>query len=48
MPLNPYFINGTSSEQRLIQDLVNEQLKMFGQDVVYMPRKFITEKKIIK
>jgi hypothetical protein len=48
MPLNPYFINGTSSEQRLIQDLVNEQLKMFGQDVIYMPRKFITEKKIIK
>lgn len=48
MPLNPYFLNGTRSEQRLIQDLVNEQLKMFGQDVVYMPRKFITEKKIIK
>ena len=48
MPLNPYFINGTTAEQRLIQDLVNEQLKMFGQDVVYMPRKFITEKKIIK
>lgn len=48
MPLNPYFLHGTSSEQRLIQDLVNEQLKMFGQDVVYMPRKFITEKKIIK
>lgn len=48
MPLNPYFINGTTSEQRLIQDLVNEQLRMFGQDVVYMPRKFITEKKIIK
>ncbi len=48
MPLNPYFINGTSSEQRLVQDLINEQLKMFGQDIVYMPRKFITEKKIIK
>lgn len=48
MPLNPYFINGTSSEQRLIQDLVNEQLKMFGQDIIYMPRKFINEKKIIK
>ena len=48
MPLNPYFINGTSSEQRLIQDLVNEQLKMFGQDIIYMPRKFINEKNIIK
>lgn len=48
MTLNPYFINGTNSEQRLIQNLVNEQLRMFGQDVVYMPRKIITEKKIIK
>lgn len=48
MTLNPYFINGTSSEQRLIQDLINEQLRMYGQEVVYMPRKFITEKKIIK
>lgn len=48
MALNPYFINGTTAEQRLIQDLVNEQLKMFGQEIVYMPRKFITEKKIIK
>ncbi|MEN6551356.1 MAG: hypothetical protein ABFC34_00555 [Methanobacterium sp.] len=48
MALNPYFINGTTAEQRLIQDLVNEQLRMYGQEIVYMPRKFITEKKIIK
>jgi hypothetical protein len=48
MALNPYFLNGSSSEQRLIQDLVNEQIRTFGQDIVYMPRKFITEKKIIK
>jgi hypothetical protein len=48
MALNPYFLQGSSSEQRLIQDLVNEQLRMYGQDVVYMPRKFISEKTIIK
>jgi hypothetical protein len=48
MALNPYFLNGNTAEQRLIQDLVNEQLRMFGQEIVYMPRKFITEKKIIK
>lgn len=47
-PLNSYFLNGSPSEQRLLQDLVNEQLKMFGQDVVYMPRKFITKNNIIK
>jgi len=48
MALNPYFLHGASSEQRLLQDLVNEQLRMFGQEIVYMPRKFITEKTIIK
>ena len=47
-PLNPYFLHGSSSEQRLVQDLINEQLRMYGQDVVYMPRKLINEKSIIK
>ena len=47
-PLNPYFLGGSSSEQRLVQDLINEQLKMYGQDVVYMPRQLINEKTIIK
>lgn len=48
MPLNPYFLNGSPSEQKLIRDLVEEQIRMYGQEIVYMPRKFITEKKIIK
>ena len=47
-PLNPYFLQGSSSEQRLVQDLINEQLKMYGQDIVYMPRQLINEKTIIK
>jgi hypothetical protein len=47
-PLNSYFLQGSPSEQRLIQDLINEQLSIYGQDVVYMPRKIINEKKIIK
>ena len=47
-PLNPYFLQGASSEQRLVQDLINEQLKMYGQDIVYMPRQLINEKTIIK
>ena len=46
-PLNPYFLQGSPSEQRLVQDLINEQLRMYGQDVVYMPRKFISENTII-
>jgi hypothetical protein len=47
-PLNPYFLNGTASEQRLVQDLINEQLKMFGQDIVYMPRKIVNKSNILK
>ena len=48
MALNPYFLNGSKSEQGLVQDLTNELIKMGGQDIVYLPRKFITEKSIIK
>ena len=48
MALNPYFLQGSSSEQRLVQDLINEQLRMYGQDVVYLPRKIINKKSIIK
>jgi hypothetical protein len=46
--LNSFFINGTYSEQGLIQDLINEQLKMYGIEVYYMPRQVFSETKIIK
>ena len=48
MALNPFFLQGTSSEQRLIQDLVNEHLRMYGVEVVYIPRKFVNKKTIIE
>jgi hypothetical protein len=48
MALNPFFLQGTSSEQRLIQDLVNEHLRMHGIEVVYIPRKFVNRKTIIE
>lgn len=48
MALNPYFLNGSKNEQGLVQDLTNELIRMGGQDVIYLPRKFITEKKVIK
>jgi hypothetical protein len=47
-PLNPYFLQGSASEQRLIQDLINEQLKMYGQDVVYLPRKIYNKKTVLR
>ena len=48
MALNPYFQQGARSEQNLIQDLVNEQLRMYGVEVHYMPRKYMDEKSIIR
>lgn len=48
MALNPYFLNGSRGEQGLVQDLINELIRMGGQDVIYLPRKIITEKNIVK
>ena len=48
MTLNSYFLNGSYSEQKLVQDLINEQIRMYGQDVYYMPRKFIKENKVVR
>ena len=41
MPTSTYFPSlhgGTTGEQGLIQDLVDEQIKLFGSDVKYIPR----------
>jgi hypothetical protein len=48
MALNPYFLQGSPGEQRLVQDLINEQLKIFGVEVIYIPRKFVNKSTIIK
>tara|TARA_S200002703_G_scaffold27820_1_gene23775 strand:+ start:29928 stop:31406 length:1479 start_codon:yes stop_codon:yes gene_type:complete len=46
--LNPFFLNGSKSEQTLIQSLVNEQIRMYGVEVYYMPRKYITKNTVIR
>ena len=46
--LNPYFQQGARTEQNLLQDLINEQLKMYGVEVHYLPRKYVTEKTVIR
>ena len=48
MARNSYFLQGSQSEQRLIQDLINEQLKIYGLDITYIPRKFVNTKSIIE
>ena len=47
MALNPFFLQGSSNEQYLIQDLINEQLKIYGIDVYYLPRKFMRTDNIL-
>jgi len=46
--LNPFFLQGSQTEQGLVQDLINEQLRMYGVEVHYIPRKYATEKTIIR
>ena len=46
--LNPFFQQGSRSEQSLIQDLINEQLRMYGVEIHYLPRKYLTEKTVLR
>ena len=48
MAINPFISQGTASEQRLIQNLVNEHLQFHGVEVTYIPRKFVNKKTIIE
>ncbi len=48
MTLNPFFLQGSSAEQFLVQDIINEQLKIYGIDVYYLPRKIFKTDDIIR
>jgi len=48
MALNPFFLQGSDAEQNLIQQLINEQLKIYGVEVSYLPQKFIRKETIIR
>jgi hypothetical protein len=48
MALNPFFLQGSTSEQRLVQDLINEQLKIYGVEVTYIPRKYVRKQTVLK
>lgn len=45
MATNVYFSQGKRSEQRLYEDIIIESLKIYGQDVYYMPRDILNENK---
>ena len=46
--LNPFFLQGSQAEQGLVQDLINEQLRMYGLECHYIPRKLMTSSTIMK
>ncbi|QJT70103.1 neck protein [Synechococcus phage SynMITS9220M01] len=46
--LNPFFQQGSRGEQSLVQDLINEQLRMYGVEVHFMPRKYVTTNTILR
>ena len=48
MALNPFFLQGSQSEQNLVQSLINEQLKIYGVEVTYIPRKIVNRSTVFE
>lgn len=46
--LNQFFLNGSESEQGLLQSLINEAISIHGIDVYYIPRQYITKRTVIR
>jgi len=46
MATNPYFKQGVRSEQNVYEDIIVEALKMYGQDVYYLPREIVNKDNI--
>ena len=47
MPTNVYFTQGTKNEQYLVEDLIIESLKIYGQDFFYVPRTLVSKDEIL-
>lgn len=47
MSTSVYFTGSVKSEQNLYEDLIIESLQLYGQDIVYIPRKEITHDEIL-
>ena len=46
MAINPYFSQKVRSEQQLYEDIIIESLKIYGQDVYYLPRTIVNENRL--
>ena len=47
MPRNTYFTQGTSGEQTLIENIIIESMKIYGQDFYYIPRTLVGKDEIL-
>jgi len=47
MARNIYFSDAIRSEQKLYENIIIESLKMYGQDVYYLPRTIVNENRIL-
>jgi len=47
MATNRYFSQGRRSEQNMFEEIIIESLKIYGQDVYYLPRDIVNEDKIL-
>lgn len=45
--VNVYFSQGTRNEQYLIEDLIIESLKIYGQEMMYIPRTLVSKDEIL-
>jgi hypothetical protein len=46
--LNPFFLQGSKTEQGLLQDLINETIQIHGVEVYYIPRQYITKRAVVR
>lgn len=47
MTINSYFTQGTTGERNLIEDLIIESLKIYGQELYYIPRTLVSKDDIL-
>jgi hypothetical protein len=47
MPTNVYFTQGTRNEQYLVEDLIIESLRIYGQEMFYIPRTLVSKDEIL-
>lgn len=47
MARNSYFTQGTTNEQNLVEDIIIESMKIYGNDVFYIPRTLVSKDEIL-